>query len=107
MKKLRLDFDDLIVESFSTQAPRARGTALGFESDSEIGPLGCGGTFHPEYTCADICQGQTELAFCTQGCDTGGNTEDPVATCVSYGIQCLPTHYLNDTCNPTAGECYC
>lgn len=106
-KKLKLELDGLVVESFGTQVPAERGTVAGM--DSEFGPWGCSDTWNPYATCYVGCTGgcDTSLEFCTQGCDTGGNTEDPVVTCASYAIECRPTHYANDTCKPTGDYCFC
>jgi hypothetical protein len=77
MRKLKLDLDCLVVDSFDTKPVRAGGrTVFGQEMIAESDTCGggsCDGTCYTDcwgLSCPAC--GETALAFCTQGC--GSNT---------------------------------
>ena len=63
MKKLRLDLDELAVESFDTQKDaREKGTVVGEQCS-------CGGTCYPEATCPQTCAYTCDDPTCAYTCD--------------------------------------
>ena len=83
MKKLRLELDELAVESFTTSrdAREGRGTVRGH--------------FLALYSYQQICEGSWEFAVC-----------DSADQCLTAGAECF-TQYGADTCRPhfTCPEC--
>lgn len=73
-KKLKLDFDELEVESFAAEVGQERGTAVAFVT-----------------SVAD----QTCRFFCSDECATN-DPGDPA--CISYVYSCPPTVYVYETC---------
>lgn len=97
MRKLRLDLDALVVESFEpAQRQGARGTVRGHASlywedcyESET----CAGAGYPCNPSDQSCAGSCFQATCAPGCGGGGGTgaacggSDPAVTC--NGVICV------------------
>ncbi len=86
MKKLKLDFDDLKVESFETTdgPPGGHGTVRGYASESCGGTCylnctyqeSCAGTCEPYCITNESCEGTCFEQHCTNNTDCGQNTCD-------------------------------
>jgi len=85
MEKLKLNLDDLKVESFDTtpmQNNQSKGTVYGYNHTQEVGCIiSFNGTCAPQLTCG-LCTGQAGCsAYCgTEGCQ---NTQDG-STCLCW-----------------------
>lgn len=94
MRKLRVDLDDLSVESFATQEG-ARGHGTLFGHDSGTGYTDCWGQ-----TCPDC--GATALVACTQQCGSGQEQTCDM-TCATCNNSCDGWHTCVYECwNPTS-----
>ena len=104
MRKLKLDLDCLVVESFDTRPARAEGgTVFGQATFGES----CEGTCYTDCwggTCPNC--DQSSIALCTQACGSGREgTCD--ATCATCGDSCNGWRSCIDTCVQTCWEsCY-
>jgi hypothetical protein len=86
MNKLKLNWDELVVESFETAAqPQARGTVRGHLSAFKDTCL----TETDELSCPGTC----EPATCDGNCGGGGT-----GNCGTYEITCEPTGPADGTC---------
>jgi hypothetical protein len=92
MRKLRLEIDELRVETFDTDARGdGRGTVHG-RSGTEM------------TRCFGLCGEHTEEAFGCGGGGTEGCTMNPyIDDCYSYAQQCPPTQYPSWSCDYTCG----
>jgi hypothetical protein len=91
MKKLKLNLDDLQVESFETTPASAtqRGTVHGYRPYTDTCGTPC--TAHPQ--CTAECGGQGDTDYvCTNDCGTDS------CDCGSQGFSCNPDDH---TCWPT------
>ena len=91
MRKLRLDLEDLDVQSFDTgEASGTRGTVQGLEVTvlrCDTGPTGCEGA----NTCALSCDGACGSYYCPPVGDlTAASCEDGSGLCTfAYGTHCV------------------
>jgi hypothetical protein len=79
MRKVKLDVEQLTVESFETCAAHGRGTVLGRMPDIDIEPVAFNAAgSYPECP-SPLCQ-DTPLASCDGSCQPGCVPNDPVIT---------------------------
>lgn len=93
MKKLRLDLDELAVESFDTRgAEKEKGTVVGEQQCS------CGGTCYPQATCPQTCAYTCDDPTCAYTCDD--------ATCAGFtcGFESCGGTCFNSRC---VDSCLC
>jgi hypothetical protein len=90
MEKLKLNLDDLKVESFDPmpmQTDKAKGTVYGYNHTQEVGcNITVDGTCAQHHTCG-LCTGQnTCYELCTGGCTVGNgcNNTDNGSTCLCW-----------------------
>lgn len=94
MKKLRLDLDELEVESFDTRGgAREKGTVVGEQCS-------CGGTCYPQATCPQTCAYTCDDPTCAYTCDDATCPASCNGTCAGHTCweTCGGTCY--DTCRP-------
>ncbi|HEV7591237.1 MAG TPA: pinensin family lanthipeptide [Longimicrobium sp.] len=79
MRKVKLDLEQLAVESFETSGSHGRGTVLGRMPEIDIRPFGGGGQYDTYPNCpSPLCQ-DTPLASCDGSCQPGCVPNETVA----------------------------
>jgi hypothetical protein len=79
MRKVKLDVEQLAVESFETSASHGRGTVLGRMPDLDVRPFAAAGKFDTYPDCPSPLCMDTPLASCDGSCRPGCDPNNTVA----------------------------
>lgn len=100
MKKLKLELDELRVESFETaRTHERRGTVQAHSGGYQTCDAGCGPTFLPEASCYDTGCPQEGSVGLSCACVTMDCTANPMETyCINSYEFCVETQRPQATC---------